>query len=61
MSTDDEQNRRIRNLEGRVNQVENTTAAILSRLDTLTSLGKGLFMLAGLALGVDIVPMMGGA
>lgn len=59
MSTDDEQNRRIRDLEARVNQVETDLSAILARLDTLTTLGKGLLMLAGLALGVDVVPMMG--
>lgn len=59
MSTDEEQNRRIRDLESRVNQVETDLSAILARLDTLTTLGKGLLMLAGIALGVDVVPMMG--
>ena len=59
MSADDEQNRRIRDLEGRVNQVESDLASILARLDTLTTLGKGLLMVAGLALGIDVVPMLG--
>ena len=52
------QNARIRDLENRVNQVENDLSAILAKLDTLTSLGKGLALLAGAALGVDILPMM---
>tara|TARA_R100000278_G_C5386518_1_gene134474 strand:- start:228 stop:410 length:183 start_codon:yes stop_codon:yes gene_type:complete len=55
---DTEQNARIRDLENRVNQVENDLSAILAKLDTLTSLGKGLALLAGAALGVDILPMM---
>ena len=59
MSDDAEQNLRIRELESRVNSVENDLSAILARLDTLTSIGKGIILLAGLALGVDVVPMMG--
>jgi hypothetical protein len=55
---DTEQNARIRDLENRVNQVENDLSAILAKLDTLTALGKGLALLAGAALGVDILPMM---
>tara|TARA_Y100000004_G_scaffold19557_1_gene20120 strand:- start:75 stop:284 length:210 start_codon:yes stop_codon:yes gene_type:complete len=55
---DNVQNARIRDLENRVNQVENDLSAILAKLDTLTSLGKGLALLAGAALGVDILPMM---
>jgi hypothetical protein len=52
------QNSRIRDLEGRVNQVENDLSSILARLDTLTTLAKGLMMLSGLLLGVDVVPML---
>jgi divalent metal cation (Fe/Co/Zn/Cd) transporter len=58
MTTDDEQNRRIRDLEGRVNSVESDLAAILARLDTLTSIGKALAILAGAALGMDVLPML---
>ena len=57
-TTDTEQNARIRDLESRVNQVENDLSAILAKLDTLTSIGKALALLAGAALGVDILPMM---
>ena len=57
-TTDTEQNARIRELESRVNQVENDLSAILAKLDTLTSIGKALALLAGAALGVDILPMM---
>tara|TARA_R100000908_G_C3677247_1_gene97520 strand:+ start:481 stop:663 length:183 start_codon:yes stop_codon:yes gene_type:complete len=55
---DNVQNARIRDLESRVNQVENDLSAILAKLDTLTTVAKALALLAGAALGVDILPMM---
>ena len=57
---DIEQNSRIRGLEDRVNEVENQISAITAKLDVIQQLCKGLMLLAGLALGVDVVPMMGG-
>jgi len=57
---DIEQNSRIRGLEDRVNQIENEIAAITAKLDVIQQLCKGLMVLAGLALGVDVVPMIGG-
>lgn len=59
MNADDEQNRRIRDVETRVNAVENNLSAVLAKLDTLTSVGKGLAVLAGAAIGIDVLPMMG--
>jgi len=56
---DVEQSQRIQNLENRVNEVENQLSAILARLDTLTSIGKALAMLAGAAIGIDVIPMLG--
>ena len=56
---DKEQSQRIQNLEARVNEVENQLSAILARLDTLTSIGKALAVLAGAAIGVDVLPMLG--
>ena len=56
---DQEQSQRIQNLEQRVNEVENQLSAILARLDTLTSIGKALAMLAGAAIGIDVLPMLG--
>tara|TARA_R100000908_G_scaffold65323_1_gene54298 strand:- start:3456 stop:3647 length:192 start_codon:yes stop_codon:yes gene_type:complete len=56
---DIEQSSRIQNLENRVNEVENQLSAILARLDTLTSIGKALAMLAGTAIGIDVIPMLG--
>tara|TARA_R110002012_G_scaffold68169_1_gene177188 strand:+ start:1252 stop:1437 length:186 start_codon:yes stop_codon:yes gene_type:complete len=53
------QNARIRDLENRVNQVENDLSAILAKLQTLTTIGKAIALLAGAALGVDVLPMMG--
>ncbi len=55
------QNARIRDIETRVNQVENQLASILTRLDTLNSVGKGLLTLLAVVLGVDVVPMLGSA
>jgi len=56
---DQEQSQRIQTLEARVNEVENQLSAILARLDTLTSIGKALAMLAGAAIGIDVLPMLG--
>ena len=56
---DIEQSQRSQNLENRVNEVENQLSAILARLDTLTSIGKALAVLAGAAIGVDVLPMLG--
>ncbi len=56
---DMEQSQRIQTLEARVNEVENQLSAILARLDTLTSIGKALAMLAGAAIGIDVLPMLG--
>ena len=61
MSTehDDEQNKRLRTLEQQVNQLSSDIAALTAQLTTLTSIGKGLALLAGAAIGIDIVPLMG--
>ena len=57
---DIDQNQRIAALEQRVNEVENSISAITAKLDVIQQLCKGLMILAGVALGVDVVPMMGG-
>jgi len=59
MNYDDEQNVRIRALEERVNTFENTLSGIVAQLKTLTSLGKVIAVMAGAALGVDILPIVG--
>ena len=56
---DDEQNKRLRSLEQQVNQLSSDMAALTAQLTTLTSVGKGLALLAGAAIGIDIVPLMG--
>lgn len=58
---DREQNTRIRALEQQFNELSSNVAALTAKIDTLTSLGRMLAILAGAALGVDIIPMMGGA
>ncbi len=57
---DIDQNQRIAALESRVNEVENSISAITAKLDVIQQLCKGLMILAGVALGVDVVPIMGG-
>jgi len=57
---DYDQTKRIARLEDRLNQVENDISAITAKLDVIQQLCKGLMVIAGLALGVDVVPLMGG-
>ena len=59
MDMDGEQNLRLREVEARVNQMESDMAAIMARLDTLSSIGKALAILAGAATGIDIMPILG--
>ena len=54
------QNARIRDLESRVNEVENSLSAILVELNAIKTLAKGLLMAVGVTLGVDVIPLMGG-
>lgn len=56
---DDLQNSRIRDLEKRVNQVENDLSAILAELGAIKTLAKGLLMAVALTLGLDVAPLMG--
>lgn len=57
---DAEQSTRIQRLEDRVNMVENDLSAILAKLEVSQTLLKTVAILAGAALGVDVIPMMGG-
>tara|TARA_B100000424_G_C22612402_1_gene341130 strand:- start:118 stop:306 length:189 start_codon:yes stop_codon:yes gene_type:complete len=61
VSEDSTQNERLAKLEERVNLVENDLAAILAKLDLSQQMMKVLLVVAGTALGVDVIPMMGGA
>ena len=55
---DDEQNRRIRSVEDRVNLLENVLSSITAKLEVLQGLSRAVLIVAGLALGVDVVPLM---
>ena len=57
---DIDQNQRIATLEQRLNMVENDLSAITAKLDVIQTLCRGLFVVAGVALGVDVIPIMGG-
>ena len=58
---DQEQSQRIARLEDRVNMVENDLSAILAKLEVSQTLLKTVAILAGAALGIDVIPMVGGA
>ena len=55
---DGEQNRRIRDVEARLNEVENSVSAILARLDQATSLLKIIGIGLGAMIGIDVQGMM---
>lgn len=55
-----EQRRDIATLSDRLKVVETTVAAIEARIDTLMSVCKAIAVIAGTALGVDILPMVNG-
>ena len=55
---DNEQNRRIRDLEERINEMENQVAAILARLDQATNLLKIVGIGVGAMIGIDVQALM---
>lgn len=55
---DTEQNRRIRDIEARINVVENQMSAILARLDQATNLLKIVGIGLGAMIGIDLQGMM---
>ena len=58
MSEDSEQNRRIRDVESRINEVENQVSAILAKLEQATTLLKVVGIALGAMVGIDIQGMM---
>jgi hypothetical protein len=55
---DTEQNRRIRDVEARLNEVENSVSAILARLDQATNLLKVVGIALAATIGIDLQGMM---
>jgi len=55
---DSEQNRRIRDVEARINEVENQMSAILAKLEQATTLLKIVGIGLGAMVGIDIQGMM---
>lgn len=53
-----EQNKRIREVERRLNDLENNVAAILARLDQATNLLKVVGVALGAMIGLDVQGMM---
>ena len=52
------QNQRIRDLEKSVGELKTQISALMAKIDTLTQIGKGLAILAGAAIGIDVIPMI---
>ena len=53
-----EQNRRIRDVESRINELENQMSAVLARLDQATNLLKIIGIGVGAVIGIDIQGLM---
>lgn len=59
MTTDDEQNRRLRDLEKKFNILSNDVAGLVSKIETLTGVGKGLLLVCAAMVGIDVTSMAG--
>lgn len=57
-SHDSEQNRRIREVEGRLNTLENQVSMLLGKLESTTSMLKVVAIGLGAMLGLDLQGMM---
>ncbi len=55
---DTEQNRRIRDVEARINEVENQMSAILAKLEQATTLLKIVGIGLGAMIGIDVQGLM---
>ena len=55
---DSEQNRRIRDVEARINEVENQMSAILAKLEQATTLLKIVGIGLGAMIGIDVQGLM---
>ena len=55
---DDLQNSRIRDVENRINELENQFHSIMAEINLLKKMAQGIALIAGAALGIDVVPMM---
>ena len=55
---DNEQNRRIRDVEARLNNLENQVAALVGRLETMTSMLKVVAIGLGAVVGIDLQGMV---
>ena len=53
-----EQNRRIRDVEARMNTLENQVSMLLGRLETMTSMMKVLAVGVGAMVGLDLQGMV---
>ena len=55
---DKNQNKRIQILEQELVILKVRFAELMTRIDTLTQVGKVLAIIGGLALGIDIMPLL---
>ena len=55
---DEEQNRRIRDVEGRLNSLENQVSELVGKLDSATSMLKVVAIGLGAMVGLDIQGMV---
>ena len=60
-TTDSDQNTRLLGLESRISMLESKLASLIAEIRTLQNVGKVLATGIGIALGIDVLPMVGGA
>lgn len=58
-ATDDEQNLRLRDLENKFALLSSDVAALVSKIDTLVSVGKGVLLVCAAMVGIDVSSMAG--
>tara|TARA_R100001086_G_scaffold186404_1_gene104515 strand:- start:162 stop:356 length:195 start_codon:yes stop_codon:yes gene_type:complete len=55
---DKDQSKRIQMLEEKCTVIDAKITTLMAKIDTLTNLGKVIGIAAGLALGIDVAPMI---
>ncbi len=55
---DNEQNRRIRDVESRINELENQVALLVGKLDATTAMLKAVAIGVGALVGLDLQSML---
>ena len=55
----DDNNSRLRDLENKFHSLSNDVSAMVAKIDTLTSVGKGILLICAAMVGIDVSSMAG--